>query len=184
MTAFFGFKSITKSITLSFLSIRFWIQAFDINNFDGKNAFNLGSQLIEFPAGIHLLEPKDLNNTTAIIGARTGKNPTMKTLERGFGINIGWNNERILSGDYDLIHTSTKHMIADIYTKCMANTDESSLTPKLRMANLVLMSQDWHSWIRPQKQRSASMRIFSTIIIEWQWQETPRSEQISESQSR
>ena len=68
MTAFFSFKSITKSITLCFLSISFWIQAFDINGFDGKNAFNLGSQLIEFPAGIHMLEPSDLGSTTAIIG--------------------------------------------------------------------------------------------------------------------
>ena len=68
MTAFFSFKSITKTITLFFLSISFWIQAFDINNFDGKNAFNLGSQLIKFPAGIHMLEPSDLGSTTAIIG--------------------------------------------------------------------------------------------------------------------
>ena len=68
MTAFFSFKSIAKTITLFFLSISFWIQAFDINNFDGKNAFNLGSQLIEFPLGIHMLEPSDLGSTTAIIG--------------------------------------------------------------------------------------------------------------------
>ena len=68
MTAFFSFKSITKTITLCFLSISFWIQAFDVNNFDGKNAFNLGSQLIEFPLGIHMLEPSDLGSTTAIIG--------------------------------------------------------------------------------------------------------------------
>jgi hypothetical protein len=68
LTAFSSFKSITKSITLSLLSIPFWIQAFDINNFDGKNVFNLGSQLIEFPAGIHLLEPEQLNSANAIIG--------------------------------------------------------------------------------------------------------------------
>ena len=68
MRAFLGFKSITKSITLSLLSISFWIQAFDIDNFDGKNAFSLGSELITFPLGIHLLEPKDLHSTTAIIG--------------------------------------------------------------------------------------------------------------------
>ena len=68
MTAFFSFKQITKSITLSLLSIPFWIQAFDINSFDGKNALNLGSELIKFPAGIHMLEPSDLGSTTAIIG--------------------------------------------------------------------------------------------------------------------
>ena len=32
------------------------------------------------------------DNTTAICGARSGKNPTMKTLERGFGVSIGWVN--------------------------------------------------------------------------------------------
>ena len=71
------------------------------------------------------------DNTTAIIGARTGKNPTMQTLERGFGIDIGWNNARILSGDYELIHTSTKHMIADIYTKCMCNVEDWEILLKL-----------------------------------------------------
>ena len=71
------------------------------------------------------------DNTTAIIGARTAKNPTMKTLERGFGIDIGWNNARILSGDYELIHTSTKHMIADIYTKCMCNVDDWEILRRL-----------------------------------------------------
>jgi hypothetical protein len=68
LKAFFSFKSITKSITLSLLSISFWVQAFDINNFDGKNTFSLGSQLIEFPLGIHMLDPKDLHSTSAIIG--------------------------------------------------------------------------------------------------------------------
>ena len=71
------------------------------------------------------------DSTTAIIGARTAKNPTMKTLERGFGIDIGWNNSRILSGDYELIHTSTKHMIADIYTKAMCNAEDWNILRKL-----------------------------------------------------
>ena len=99
----------------------------------GEQALTIWQVLLEqyhedgWTASIALHE----DNTTAIIGARTGKNPTMKTLERGFGINIGWNNERILSGDYDLIHTSTKHMIADIYTKCMANTDDWNILRKL-----------------------------------------------------
>jgi len=61
------------------------------------------------------------DNTTAIIGARTGKNPTMKTLERGHGVSIAWINERIISEEYNLIHTGTKYMTADIYTKGFVN---------------------------------------------------------------
>ena len=41
----------------------------------------------------------------------------MKTLERGFGVDIAWNHDRIESGDYDLIHTRSSHMAADIFTK-------------------------------------------------------------------
>ena len=63
------------------------------------------------------------DNTTAIAGARSGKNPTMKTLERGHGVSVGWINERIVSGNYNLIHTRTKHMSADIYTKAFANPE-------------------------------------------------------------
>lgn len=59
------------------------------------------------------------DNTTCIQSARTGKNQTMKTLERGFGVSIGWINEKINSGMYNLIHTRTDDMSADIYTKCI-----------------------------------------------------------------
>ena len=57
------------------------------------------------------------DNTPAIQGARTAKNPSHKTLERGFGVSLGWINEKITSGDYDLMSTSTLDMSADIYTK-------------------------------------------------------------------
>ena len=45
----------------------------------------------------------------------------MKTLERGFGVSIGWINERVSSGWYNLIHTRTRDMAADIQTKCVAD---------------------------------------------------------------
>ena len=57
------------------------------------------------------------DNTTCITVARTGKNPTMKFLERGHGISIGWIHDRIEQGWYNMIHTRTEHMTADIYTK-------------------------------------------------------------------
>ena len=57
------------------------------------------------------------DNTPAIAILRTGMNKTMKTLERGFGVDISWCHTRIESGDYVLIHTRTSHQTADIYTK-------------------------------------------------------------------
>ena len=89
----------------------------------GENAFSIWSLLLgqyhdkDWKLVINLHE----DNTTAIVGARTGKNPTMKTLERGFGVQIGWICEKIASGDFNIIHTGTKHMSADIYTKCAQN---------------------------------------------------------------
>ena len=41
----------------------------------------------------------------------------MKTLERIFGVEIGWIFERLEEHSYDLIHTRTDYMTADIYTK-------------------------------------------------------------------
>ena len=42
------------------------------------------------------------DNTPAIAGAASGKNPTMKTLERGQGVSIGWMHDRVTSPDYNL----------------------------------------------------------------------------------
>ena len=61
------------------------------------------------------------DNTACIQCASTGKNQTMKTLERGFGVNIGWNHDRVESGDYVLVHTRSTCMSADIYTKGFSN---------------------------------------------------------------
>jgi hypothetical protein len=61
------------------------------------------------------------DNTTCTVCARASKNPTMRTLERCFGVRVGWIYQRVTSGDYNLIHTNTKHMCADIYTKAMPN---------------------------------------------------------------
>ncbi len=63
------------------------------------------------------------DNTTCIISARTGKNATMKTLEHCFGVSLGWIYKRIRSKDYNLIHTGTKHMCTDIYTKAISNRE-------------------------------------------------------------
>jgi len=119
LTAFFGFKSITKSITLSLLSISFWIQAFDINNFDGKNAFNLGSQLIEFPAGIYMLEPKDLHSTTAIIGIHGSNSEGYEWIYPLWKLNsysnsiyfYRWNDKDCANASTNLLADSLKEVI-------------------------------------------------------------------------
>ena len=47
----------------------------------------------------------------------TGKHPTMKILERCFGVWLSWLNHRIRAGDYVIVHTRSHDMSADIYTK-------------------------------------------------------------------
>ena len=41
----------------------------------------------------------------------------MKTLEKCFGVYVGWIHQRIMSPDYNLVYTGTKHMCADIYAR-------------------------------------------------------------------
>ena len=41
----------------------------------------------------------------------------MKTLERNHGVVLGWMHERVKAGDYNLIHTRSEDMSADLYTK-------------------------------------------------------------------
>jgi len=57
------------------------------------------------------------DNTVCIHAAKTGRNPTMKTLERNFGVSVAWLNERLKSGEYIIVHCGSKNMSADIYTK-------------------------------------------------------------------
>jgi hypothetical protein len=74
------------------------------------------------------------DNTPCIHIAGTGVNKTMKTLERNFGCKIGWIHERIRDGYYNLIHTRTKDMTADIYTKGF--TDAVLWTRLRRLCNI------------------------------------------------
>jgi len=101
------------------LSISFWIQAFDINNFDGKNAFNLGSQLIEFPLGIHMLEPKDLHSTTAIIGIHGSNSEGYEWIYPLWKLNsysnsiyfYRWNDKDCANASTNLLADSLKEVI-------------------------------------------------------------------------
>ena len=89
------------------------------------------------------------DNTTAIHGVRTGKNPTMKTLERNFGVKVGYMHEQVCgTGDdgppspFTLIHTSSRHMSADIYTKGF--TDKTLFSTLKQMIN-VYSPEQWRT---------------------------------------
>ena len=101
------------------------------------------------------------NNTTALTVASTGKNPTMKTLERGHGVSIGWINSRVNSGDYNLVHTRTQHMSADIYTKGINNPDTWNRLRKLInvYTPLEISSGDLNPKFIPGEQSEASLAM-------------------------
>ena len=57
------------------------------------------------------------DNATCTRTCVTGKNLTMKTLERCFGVSVQYIHGRIESGDYVVVQTRSHDMQADIYTK-------------------------------------------------------------------
>ena len=58
----------------------------------------------------------------------------MKTLERGLGVSIGWLRERVATGDYNLVHTRSTNVTADIFTKPF--TDLVTWTRLRRLVNV------------------------------------------------
>ena len=57
------------------------------------------------------------DNQTMIGVIRTGKNPTMRHLERTHGINIGWMHSIFQEGYVSLAYEVNAKMAADIHTK-------------------------------------------------------------------
>ena len=49
--------------------------------------------------------------------ARTGKNPTMRHLERTHGVSVAWLHEMFKRDEYALVHELSSKMAADICTK-------------------------------------------------------------------
>ena len=76
------------------------------------------------------------DNTTAITAVRTNKNQTMKTLERNHGVVLGWMHERVKEGNYNLIHTRSEDMSADLFTK--AFTQKVIWTKLRKLVNILL----------------------------------------------
>ena len=71
----------------------------------------------------------------------------MKTLERNFGVTIGWNHDRVKSGDYILIHTRSSHMSADIYTKGFRAPDVYKRLK--RLINIYTPEEILNFWFSP-----------------------------------
>ena len=73
----------------------------------------------------------------------------MKTLERGFGVDIAWNHARVESGDYDLIHTRSSHMAADIFTKPFPGP--APWTRLRRLINIYSPQELAEGWLSPDQ---------------------------------
>ena len=71
------------------------------------------------------------DNSAAVSAVKSGKNPTMKTLERGHGVSIGWLHERAEQGDYVIVPTRSEDMSADIYTKSIMDAKTWNTLRKL-----------------------------------------------------
>ena len=97
------------------------------------------SSLEEFKEKLAENGAESEDNSPAISILRTGMNKTMKTLERGFGIDIGWCYEQFAKGNYVLIHTRSSHQSADIYTRGI--NDGSSWKRLRRLINIYSLDE-------------------------------------------
>ena len=61
------------------------------------------------------------DNAVAIRACQTGKNPTMRHLNRTHGITISWLWEMYQRGEYELVWEPSNTMAADIFTKSFSN---------------------------------------------------------------
>jgi hypothetical protein len=57
------------------------------------------------------------DNEVAIRVLNTGKNPTMRHMQRTHGLDLAWLCERFERGDYRIVYCPTRNMSADIFTK-------------------------------------------------------------------
>ena len=80
------------------------------------------------------------DNTMCISTNLSGKNGQMKELERAFGVYVSWNCSRLNSGDYEIGHTRSHAMIADISTK---GFDDACLYARLLLLMNLYSPQQW-----------------------------------------
>ncbi len=70
----------------------------------------------------------------------------MQPLDQIPGINVGWVHAKVADGSYNMIHTRTEHMTADLYTKSFK---DFALWGRLKMlANIYSPKQmDANPWV-------------------------------------
>ena len=97
------------------------------------------------------------DNQTMIGVIRTGKNPTMRHLERTHGISIGWMHSIFQEGYVSLAYEVTAKMAADIHTKSFK--DSVSWTHACQLINIfppaLIGSQEIMDLMRPTHAQSA-----------------------------
>ena len=96
------------------------------------------------------------DNQTMIGVIRTGKNPTMRHLERTHGISIGWMHAIFQEGYVSLAYEVTAKMDADIHTKSFK--DSVSWTHACQLMNIfppaMISSQDIMDLMKPTHSQS------------------------------
>ena len=81
---------------------------------------------------------------------RTGKNPTMRHLERTYGISVGWMHSIFQEGYVSLAYEVTAKMAADIHTKSCKDSVLINITPPA-----LIGSQEIMDLMRPTHAQSA-----------------------------
>ena len=71
------------------------------------------------------------DNQSAIEIIRTGKNPTMRHLQRTHRVQVGWIHEQYMSGNFTFAHESGERMPPDIFTKMFADKDKWKMARQL-----------------------------------------------------
>ena len=61
------------------------------------------------------------DNQVAVRIVRTGRNQTMRYLNRTHGVSVAWIHERYLAGDFEIQWEASDGMAADVFTKAFSN---------------------------------------------------------------
>jgi len=101
---------------------------------EGIPALQLWDVLLQGKRGLYVHE----DNQSMIRVCQTGRNPTMRHLNRTHGVCVSWLKQRFDEPDYHLFYEHTSRQAADIYTKAFDNADKWSLA----LSNINIVSPD------------------------------------------
>ena len=71
------------------------------------------------------------DNEAAIKVMNSGKNPTMRHMQRTHGLDLAWLTEQFQKGDYRIEYSPTRSMFADVFTKAFTDRLKWILAKKL-----------------------------------------------------